>query len=260
METLIRTFKTQVYLSEDQEQLLKMLFGLSRAVYNHALDLVKSKAVRNNVYEMLKYIYDEIDSGTLPNKYLEEITEETGKIQHLYRQALEDVTVAVKNAKNISKKTKGKTEPELKYRRKKDNFQSVSIYGKNKTTILVDGPKTISVMMSRKVGYLTLTTRESVEFLEHRTNKIKTITIKVEAGKYYVSMTYERTKRQVAKPPENTLIALDLGVKYNVKWYDGTESGTWLFNTKKSKRSEELSQSMKLAKHHEGSKRYLKAL
>ena len=81
----IRTFKTQAYLSEDQEQLLKMLFGLSRAVYNHALDLVKSKAVRNNVYEMLKYIYDEIDSGTLPNKYLEEITEETGKIQHLYR-------------------------------------------------------------------------------------------------------------------------------------------------------------------------------
>ena len=68
METLIRTFKTQVYLSEDQEQLLKMLFGLSRAVYNHALDLVKSKAVRNNVYEMLKYIYDEIDSGTMESR------------------------------------------------------------------------------------------------------------------------------------------------------------------------------------------------
>ena len=148
----------------------------------------------------------------------------------------------------------------MDYARKKDRKDSASFYGKNNTTISVEGPYQISIGFNKMVGRICVRTRESVAFLKTRTDKIRTATIKYEAGKYYISLTYERTNRALEKAPANTEVGIDLGVKIAATTYDGKSVAQINFNTKGSVRSERLANKVDLSRKREGSKRYEKSV
>lgn len=256
------TFKTRIYLTEEQESLVKQMFGLRRLFFNYALDQIYLKSSKPNTTDLLNNLYRGLDNQTVECSIL--LTEaKYGRCQHLYKEAFEDAVEAIKAAEKKNKrKAKGKKKQSTRvdYARKKDRKDSASFYGKSNTTISVEGPYQISIGFNKMVGRIYVRTRESVAFLKTRTDKIRTATIKYEAGKYYISLTYERTNRVLEKAPANTEVGIDLGVKIAATTYDGKTIAQINFNTKGSVRSERLANKVDLSRKREGSKRYEKAV
>ena len=256
------TFKTRIYLTEEQESLVKQMFGLRRLYFNYALDQIYSKSSNLSTLDLLNNLYKEIDNQTAAHSIL--LAEaKYGRSQHFYRETFEDAVEAIKAAEKKNKrKVKGKKKQSIRvdYARKKDRKDSASFYGKNNTTIFIEGPYQISIGFNKMVGRIYVRTRESVEFLKTKTDKIRTATIKYEAGKYYISLTYERTNRALEKVPANTEVGIDLGVKIAATIYDGKSIAQINFNTKGSIRSERLANKVDLSRKREGSKHYEKAV
>ena len=256
------TFKTRIYLTEEQESLVKQMFGLRRLYFNYALDQIYSNSSKPNTTDLLNNLYKGLDDQTADRSIL--LTEaKYGRCQHLCKEAFEDAVESIKAAEKKNKrKAKGKKKQSIRvdYARKKDRKDSASFYGKNNTTISVEGPYQISIGFNKMVGRIYVRTRESVAFLKTRTDKIRTATIKYEAGKYYISLTYERTNRALENVPANTEVDIDLGVKIAATIYDGKSIAQINFNTKGSVRSERLANKVDLSRKREGSKRYEKAV
>ena len=87
------------------------------------------------------------------------------------------------------------------------------MYGKGPRTISQEGPQTISAIFNKDIGRVFMRTRESVDFISKRTDKIRTMTITCKGGKYWLSLTFERTNRVLEKPAAGTVVGIDLGVK-----------------------------------------------
>ena len=134
------------------------------------------------------------------------------------------------------------------------------MYGKGPHTISQEGPHTISVIFNKDIGRVFMRTRESVDFISKRTDKIRTITITRKGGKYWLSLTFERTNRVLEKPVAGTVVGIDLGVKISSVQFDGKETTITNFNTKGSLRSERLANKGDLSRKKQGSKRYEKAV
>lgn len=71
---------------------------------------------------------------------------------------------------------------------------------------------------TREFGRMNLRTVESIEFL--RNANLKTATVTSVAGKFFISVTYEKTNQKARAKGEGT-IGLDLGIKHAVASYDG---------------------------------------
>lgn len=255
-DVIMTTFKTQIYLTKDDERRVKELFGLRRVYFNYALDQIYRNGVKSTMNLLQRY-YEEADSGKL-TKSLEAIDLKYGCIQHLYKEVFEDASEAVKAA--AKKNRKKKTNVRVDYHRKKDRLETVSLYGKNQSTVRPESSHRIEFMLNKLLGRISVRTRESVEFLKTRTDKIRTITITRRGGKYWMSITYARTKRVVNKPDPNTVIGIDLGIAIAAVTFDGQSVDKINFNTKGSIRSEQLANRVDLSRKREGSKRYEKAV
>ena len=82
----ITTFKTRIYLTEEQESLVKQMFGLRRLYFNYALDQIYSKSSKPNTTDLLNNLYKGFDNQTADRSIL--ITEaKYGRCQHLYKEA-----------------------------------------------------------------------------------------------------------------------------------------------------------------------------
>ena len=86
------------------------------------------------------------------------------------------------------------------------------------------------------------------------------MTITRKGGKYWLSLTFERTNRVLEKPVAGTVVGIDLGVKISSVQFDGKETTITNFNTKGSLRSERLANKVDLSRKKQGSKRYEKAV
>lgn len=255
-DVIMTTFKTQIYLTKDDARRVKELFGLRRVYFNYALDQIYRNNVKSTMSLLQRY-YDEADSGKLARS-LEAIDLKYGRIQHLYKEIFEDASEAVKAA--AKKNRKKKTNVRVDYHRKKDRLETVSLYSKNPSTIRPESSHRIEFILNKLLGRISVRTRESVEFLKTRTDKIRTITITRRGGKYWMSITYARTKRVVNKPDPNTVIGIDLGIAISAVTFDGQSVDKINFNTKGSVRSEQLANRVDLSRKREGSKRYEKAV
>ena len=255
-DAIMTTFKTQIYLTKDDEHRVKELFGLRRVYFNYALDQIYRNNVKSTMSLLQRY-YEEADSGKLARS-MTAIDLKYGHIQHLYKEVFEDAFEAVKAA--AKKNRKKKTNVRVDYHRKKDRLETVSLYGKNPSTIRPESSHRIEFMLNKLIGRISVRTRESVEFLKTRMDKIRTITITRRGGKYWMSITYARTKRVINKPDPNTVIGIDLGIAIAAVTFDGQSVDKINFNTKSSVRSEQLANRVDLSRKKEGSKRYEKAV
>ena len=84
------TFKTRIYLTEEQESLVKQMFGLRRLYFNYALDQIYSKSSKPNTTDLLNNLYKGLDDQMVSHSIL--LTEaKYGRCQHLYKEAFEGV-------------------------------------------------------------------------------------------------------------------------------------------------------------------------
>ena len=98
---------------------------------------------------------------------------------------------------------------------------------------------------------------ESISFLKDV--DIKTMTITTRYGKYFMSLTYEKTNRKVKQPENNTIVGCDLGIKHEVAIFDGENAK--IFDLPRTIRYYERiydSRNRKLSFKQYGSKSYLK--
>ena len=251
------TFKTQIYLTYENEDLVKQLFGLRRLFFNYAIDRIYSTDGAKNTMGLLSEVYADIASQKARPAILN-ANMCYGNSQHFLKEVFEDAIEAVKLAKKNSKKQK--KDIRVEYQRKKDRKETFSMYGKGPRTISQEGPHTISAIFNKDIGRVVVRTRESVDFISKRTDKIRTMTITRKGGKYWLSLTFERTNRVLEKPTAGTVVGIDLGVKISSVQFDGKETTITNFNTKGSLRSERLANKIDLSRKKQGSKRYEKAV
>jgi transposase len=251
------TFKTQIYLTYENEDLVKQLFGLRRLFFNYAIDRIYSTDGAKNTMGLLSEVYADIASQKARPAILN-VNMRYGNSQHFLKEVFEDAVEAVKLAKKNSKKQN--KDIRVEYQSKKDRKETFSMYGKGPRTISQEGPHTISVIFNKDIGRIFVRTRESVDFISKRTDKIRTITITRKGGKYWLSLTFERTNRVLEKTAAGTVVGIDLGVKISSVQFDGKETTITNFNTKGSLRSERLANKVDLSRKKQGSKRYEKAV
>lgn len=251
------TFKTQIYLTYENEDLVNQLFGLRRLFFNYAIDRIYSTDGAKNTMGLLSEVYADIASQKARPAILN-ANMRYGNSQHFLKEVFEDAIEAAKLAEKNSKKQK--KDIRVEYQRKKDRKETFSMYGKGPHTISQEGPHTISAIFNKDIGRVFMRTRESVDFISKRTDKIRTMTITRKGGKYWLSLTFERTNRVLEKPAAGTVVGIDLGVKISSVQFDGKETRITNFNTKGSLRSERLANKVDLSRKKQGSKRYEKAV
>ena len=252
----VKVFKTRIYASEEIYHQLRKGFGTRRRCWNFVLD-----QYFNQDNKLTNYKFD-----VFINNMIEEQPEEYGWIKEvntmIKSSVLKDFTLAVnkfyKELKRIHKtgqilESLDKFKP--KFKKKKDSTQSFRIFNKNPATFKILGHNTFNFNRTREFGRISVRTRESLDFLKDK--DIKEMTILRQAGKYYISICYEDTKKQ-KRTSKTGKIGLDLGVKSLYASYDGLEFTTFkkLDFSEINKRIALISQ--KLARKQYGSNNYWK--
>ena len=173
----------------------------------------------------------------LINSLIKDQPEEYGWIKEvntmIKQNALKDLGLAINKYNKLQKKAKISVDSEddkkavkgkPKFKKKKDSNQSFRLTKKMATTFKILGNHTFNFNRTREYGRISVTTRESLEFLKDK--DIKEMTILRQAGKYYIAICYEDTSGKLRESKVGK-IGLDLGVKSLYASYDGLEFTTF---------------------------------
>lgn len=223
----VKVFKTRIYASEEIYHQFRKGFGTRRWCWNRAIDLYFNQ---NNKFSNFKM-------DVLLNSLIKDQPEEYGWIKEvntmIKQNALKDLGLAINRYNKLQKKAKTSVSTEgdekaikgkPKFKKKKDSNQSFRLTKKMATTFKILGHNTFNFNRTREYGRISVRTRESLEFLKYK--DIKEMTILRQAGKYYISICYEDTKKQ-KRVSKTGKIGLDLGVKSLYASYDGLEFTTF---------------------------------
>ena len=220
----IRIFKTRIYTSEENYHQFRKAFGTRRWVWNRGVDLYFNQGQKLSNFKL----------DTLLNSLIDEKPEELGWIRDVNTMvksnALKDFGLATKkyyqearkNINSTSEDNPNKFKP--KFKKKKDQTQSFRLVKKNELVFKILGNHTFNFTRTREYGRISVTTRESLEFLKDK--DIKEMTILRQAGKYYIAICYENTSDKL-RESKVSKIGLDLGVKSLYASYDGLEFTTF---------------------------------
>jgi putative transposase len=172
---------------------------------------------------------------------------------------MEEVVKDVIKAFKTAKQTKN---AEIHFKTRKDRLQTFRVYKADENVFKVENDNTLS-MSGGRFGRITLTTRESLNFLGNPgVVKLCELTISHKAGEYWMCITYEKPNHTMQPAPTGSRVGLDLGVKKSVVAYDGKTFSEASFNTKRSLKFDAMSkaQNAQLSRQIQGSKRYEKNL
>lgn len=231
----MKTFRTRIYPTPEQEAYFKKAFGVRRFVWNWAVDMFfkEYNASGKQLEEfVLSNGFTKSFSGTKGYEWLGQVSnmvrQETFKDFTRSRKMWSEKTKAWKRKANTTEKDAkeiDKFKPKL--RLKKSNKQSFRMNYR-----LKDHPA-VRVESNRFIRFATaglgktaifLKTSEPVSFLKGVLIKTSTIT-KLEDGKYYLTLTYEKTNH-VKRNKTGKTIGIDMGIKNFATCHDGTKSWT----------------------------------
>ncbi len=145
-------------------------------------------------------------------------------------EALKDLYLAIqagaKHAKKFARLEESAEDADKyqpKFKSKRYSEESFRLFMKNKRTekskgtLCAESEYHFNFNWTRKYGRMNVRTSESVAFLQDA--DIKTMTITKKCGKYYMSVTYERTNQKLRCHAGK--VGCDLGIKHEVVTYDG---------------------------------------
>ena len=263
----MKTFKTQIYMNAEAEEYCRRAFGARRAIYNYML---------SRFFEIKKQTGKLPFSSTVVKDYRANIKSHPDKNFVWLAEQMISARVAEEAGKDVSasfelvktqnkKKKKSKTVAKPRFKKKKERKQTFSYYRACDSVFRIESEHTLSFEASTH-GRKSVRTRESLNFLRHDNVKLCRMTIKTEAGKYYLAISYEKpnrdesTKKSSAVPERK--IGIDLGVVISAATYDGTSYSAVQFNTTNSMKSDRLAKrnDEKLSRMQIHSHRYEKEL
>ena len=258
----MKTFKTQIYLNQYAEAYCTRAFGVRRVVWNWALDQFltgkKTTGQMPNNYDLDGIYRKKLKACEDPTfKWL--LKQQTSPL--IMMECLKSLVASFKLSKTQMKKnhTKG-IHPQFKT--KKDRLQTFSYYHSKDSYYRIDGPFTVSIGTQKGLPRCEFRTAENVGWMKSNNIKLCLMTVSKRAGKYWLSISYEKLNQTEKKPTLKGKVGIDLGVVKSAVTYDGNEVKTYQFNTEKSLHNERLSKRLdvKLSRMKKGSNRYEKLL
>lgn len=218
----IKTFKTEIRLNKVQRIYFAKSFGIHRWTWNWAV-ATYFEAAKNNKFPTAFDLQKQLNNTLVLDPEYSWLTE----VNSMARQeAFKDFGLAIKSWHQLQAKSRrtiqtmnsDKGKPQFKKKGKcPDSFRYI-----DKGCHPIKMKSNHKFTMRRTKGYkpFVIKTVESIEFLLDAI--IKNVSFTREAGRYYVSICYVRTKH--IKQKTNTrkaTIGIDLGIKHVATCYDG---------------------------------------
>ena len=208
------THKTECFPSEAHKRFFERCFGMRRFFFNVSITELKRRYNRNlkeNVKQIKTKEIMSLRKDLILAKYRElKLTVP----DHILYTTMEDVVSSIDSLKR-----KGK---DIKLRKKKQsNTFRICKSGPRTTFWYESGEKYIGLPQFTKHGLPKLKLAESIRW---QNPNIRTVTIKREAGRYWIAITCEVDDSLFPKlKNQNRAIGLDWGLKNYVTGYDGRE-------------------------------------
>ena len=257
----MKTFKTQWYPTTEQQDYVRRACGIRRWTWNWAVATYFEEAKKNNNF-LSEYDLKKRLNNTL---VLDENYSWLSEVNSMARsEALKDFGLSIKAyaaARHRAKRTVEKL-PVDKYKphfqKKGKCAESFRIALKGGYEFKVHSAHDFSVVTTRGQKRLHIHPRESLEFL--MSADIKTCTFSMKGGKFFISITYEKTNQRTRSCGTGK-VGIDLGIKHVATAWDGKDSA--VFDLPESlasaeKRTERWNR--RLAKTTKGSRRHAKVL
>ena len=210
---MILTHKTEIFPTSEQVKQIEINFGMRRFFFNRIIMALKHKY--GNLKESIKLIKKselmDYRSKVLRVKYKWLAAKAPS---HVLNTSIEDVQFALDSLKR-----KGRN---IKLRKKKEsNTFRICKSGQATTFWYESGEKYIGLPQFTKHGLPKLKLAEPIRW---ENPNIRTVTIKKEAGRYWMAITCDVDDSLFPKVKnQNRAIGLDWGVKTYVTGYDGGE-------------------------------------
>ena len=255
---MIRTFKVEIRPTTKQRAEFAKAFGTRRWCWNWAIGAYDAYHTANGRYPTNFTLDTQLNElrANDPATY-----GWIGDVNTMIKsEALKDYCLSMKayHAHLKSAASNANIDPN-KYRphkkKKSDLEQTFRLVKKAESTFVAKSEYHFEFNWTRKHGRMSVRTMESVAFL--RNADIKTMTITKKCGKYYMSVTYERTNQKLHNHVGK--IGCDLGIKHEVVTCDGKKC--IVFDIPESIKHYEHLQDERnkcLSRKHYGSKSYEK--
>ena len=254
----MKTFKTEWYPTTHQQEYVRKACGIRRWTWNWAVATYFAEAKKDN-FPTAFDLQKQLNNTLVKDQAYSWLNEVNSMVRG---EALKDFGLAIKayaQARHRAKRTVDKL-PVEKYKphfkKKGKCVESFRLFHKDSTTFKVHSAHDLSVVgVNRK--RLHVKTRESIEFL--MTADIKTCTFSMRGGKFFISITYEKTNQRTRRCGTGK-VGLDLGIKHAITAWDNQ---TIVYDVPATlsaaeKRTERWNQ--RLAKTQKGSRNHYKVL
>ena len=256
----MKTFKTEFHPTAQQQEYISKACGIRRWTWNWAVATYFAEAKKENFLQSYD-LQKTLNNGPVKEKGYEWLSEVNSMVRG---EALKDFGLALAayaDARRRSKRTVEKI-PIDKYKphfkKKGKCTESFRIFKKGGSEFKVHSAHDFSVVTTRGRQRLHIHPLESVEFL--MSADIKTCTISMQGGTFFMSLTYEKTNQR--KPTCGIgKVGIDLGIKHAAVCFDGT-STKFIDTPANLKTAEKKTErcNQRLAATTKGSKRHSKAL
>lgn len=218
----MKTFKTQFYPTAQQQEYIKQACGVRRWTWNWAV-ATYFEAAKQDKFPSMWDLQKQLNNTLVKDPEYSWLLEVNSMARG---EALKDFGLSLKayaKARHESKRTV-KTIPVDKYKpkfkKKGKCTESFRLFNKSETEFKVHSAHDFSVVTVRGKQRLHIHPIESVEFL--MSADIKTCTISMKGGKFFMSVSYEKANQR-ARTCGSGKIGIDLGIKHVATCYDGSK-------------------------------------
>ena len=218
----MRTFKTQIYPTAEQQVYIRKACGIRRWTWNWAVATYFAEAKKDNFlssYDLQKKLNNEIVPLDEYSWLSEVNSMARGEALKDFNLALTAYAKARQRAKRTADKIfTDKYKPGFK--KKGKCSESFRLFKKGGSEFKVHSAHDFSVVTVRGQKRMHVHPRESFEFLMSTDVDIKTCTFSMKGGKFFISITYEKTNQRARKCGTGK-VGIDLGIKHAATAWDG---------------------------------------
>ena len=257
-----KTLKIKAYFVDDgfTKQYCERAFGVRRWIWNWTLSRFMEEKKKSGYQPTSWYGFDKELTALLkthPDRGFVWLVDNL-ITRHQMQEVEKDVKASFALCKNkaVRKLSKGNAKPHFKSR--KDSKQSFRMIYDRGDGFRVESDHMISFQSSGRCKRCQLRVSESLAFLRKDNIKLTTLTVKRQAGVYWVCISYEIPNHTHLQPCKQGKLGIDLGVVKSVVSFDGQTVSTVQFNTEHSRHLDRLSKKndKAMSRCQVGSRRY----
>lgn len=217
----MKTFKTEFHPTTQQQEYIRKACGIRRWAWNWAVATYFEEA-KNDVFLTAWDLEKRLNNSLVKDPdyaWLSEVNSMTRD------SALKDFGLSVAmytKVRHMANRTVDKINIDKykpKFKKKGKCIESFRIFKRNGSVFKVHSAHDFSMVTTRGHQRLHIHPLESIEFL--KSADIKTCTISMQGGKFFMSLTYEKTNQR-KQTCGTGKVGIDLGIKHAAVCFDGT--------------------------------------